>query len=184
MPCGVMIAEAPSGRLILTNKQVEEILRHPFPHAATVEEYAQGKAFHLNKQPFKPEEWPLARSLSRGEVVTDEEIEYVRGDGTPVFLSVSSAPILDYEGHIIAAVITFFDLTHRKGTEEVLRTTEKLAATGRLTASFGHEINNPLQTLGSVLPDHVQLPVREMFLAARFAIIDEMAAPIPISPHR
>src|SRR6184192_4284197 len=151
MPCGVMIAEAPSGRLILTNKQVEEILRHRFPHAASIEEYAQGKAFHLNKQPFKPEEWPLARSLTRGEVVTDEEIEYVRGDGTPVFLSVSSAPILDREGRIIAAVVTFFDLTHRKGTEEVLRSTEKLAATGRLAASFGHEINNPLQTLDGVL---------------------------------
>ena len=151
MPCGVMIAEAPSGRLILTNKQIEEILRHPFPHAATVEEYAQGKAFHLNKQPFKPEEWPLARSLTRGEVVTDEEIEYVRGDGTPVFLSVSSAPILDREGRITAAVITFFDLTHRKGTEQVLRSTEKLAATGRLAASFCHEINNPLQTLSGVL---------------------------------
>jgi len=151
MPCGVMIAEAPSGRLILTNKQIEEILRHPFPHAATVEEYAQCKAFHLNKQPFKPEEWPLARSLTRGEVVTDEEIEYVRGDGTPVFLSVSSAPILDREGRITAAVITFFDLTHRKGTEQVLRSTEKLAATGRLAASFCHEINNPLQTLSGVL---------------------------------
>src|SRR5438128_11856109 len=151
MPCGVMIAEAPSGRLILTNKQVEEILRHPFPHAATVEEYAQGKAFHLNKQPFKPEEWPLARSLTSGELVTDAEIEYVRGDGTPVFLNVSCAPILDFEGRIIAAVITFFDLTHRKGTEEVLRSTEKLAATGRLAASFGHEINNPLQTLSGVL---------------------------------
>jgi len=146
-----MIAEAPSGRLILTNKQVEEILRHRFPHAANIEEYAQGKAFHLNKQPFKPEEWPLARSLTRGEVVTDEEIEYVRGDGTPVFLSVSSAPILDREGRITAAVITFFDLTHRKGTEQVLRSTEKLAATGRLAASFCHEINNPLQTLSGVL---------------------------------
>jgi two-component system CheB/CheR fusion protein len=151
MPCGVIIAEAPSGTLILANKQVEEMLRHPFPHAAHIEEYSQHKAFHLNKQPFKPEEWPLARSLTSGEVVTDEEIEYVRGDGTPVFLSVSSAPILDGEGRIIAAVITFFDLTHRKGTEEVLRTTEKLAATGRLTASFVHEINNPLQTLGGVL---------------------------------
>src|SRR5438552_18081613 len=151
MPCGVMIAEAPSGRLILTNKQVEEILRHRFPHAANIEEYAQGKAFHLNKQPFKPEEWPLARSLTRGEVVTDEEIEYVRGDGTPFFLNVSSAPILDREGRITALVITFFDLTHRKGTEQVLRSTEKLAATGRLAASFCHEINNPLQTLSGVL---------------------------------
>src|SRR6266478_2217859 len=151
MPCGVMIAEAPSGTLILANKQVEEILRQPFPQAANIEEYAPYKAFHLNKQLFKPEEWPLARSLTRGEVVRDEEIEYVRGDGTPVFLSVSSAPILDREGRIIAAVVTFFDLTHRKGTEEVLRSTEKLAATGRLAASFGHEINNPLQTVGSVL---------------------------------
>jgi len=151
MPCGVMIAQAPSGMLLLANKQVEEILRHPFLDAADIEEYSQYKAFHLNKQPFQPEEWPLARSLTRGEVVTDEEIEYVRGDGTPVFLSVSSAPILDGQGHIIAAVATFFDLTHRKGTEEVLRSTEKLAATGRLAASLGHEINNPLQTLDGVL---------------------------------
>src|SRR5438270_10508084 len=151
MPCGVMIAQAPSGMLRLAHHQVEEILRHRFLDAADIEEYSQYKAFHLNKQPFQPEEWPLARSLTRGEVVTDEEIEYVRGDGTPVFLSVSSAPILDGQGHIIAAVATFFDLTHRKGTEEVLRSTEKLAATGRLAASLGHEINNPLQTLDGVL---------------------------------
>ena len=43
-------------------------------------------------------------------VVTDEEIEYVRGDGTLVFLSVSSAPVLDREGRIIAAVLLFLIL--------------------------------------------------------------------------
>src|SRR5260370_1248146 len=136
---------------MLGKKQGEEILRDETPHDSNLDAYVQYTALHLNKQPFKPEEWPLARSLTRGEVVTDEEIEYVRGDVTPVFLSVSSAPILDREGSIIAAVVTFFDLTHRKGTEEVLRSTEKLAATGRLAASFGHEINNPLQMLGGVL---------------------------------
>src|SRR5437867_2270523 len=151
MPCGVMIAEAPSGRLILANKQVEEILRHPFHSATSIDQYDQYKGVHPDKRPFKPEEWPLARSLTKGEVVRDEEIEYLRGDGTSVFLSVSSAPIRDRENRVIAAVITFFDLTHRKGTEEVLRSTEKLAATGRLAASFGHEINNPLQTLDGVL---------------------------------
>jgi two-component system, chemotaxis family, CheB/CheR fusion protein len=131
MPCGVMIAEAPSGRLILANKQVEEILRHSFPHAAKIEEYTRDKAFHLNKEPLTPDEWPLARSLTTGEVVTDEEIEYVRGDGTPVFLSVSSAPVLDREGRVIAAVVTFLDVTHRKGSKEVPRSTENLAAIGR-----------------------------------------------------
>src|SRR2546425_2220398 len=65
MPCGVMIADAPSGTLLLANKQVEEILRHPFLDAADIEEYTQDKAFHLNKQPFQAEEWPLARSLTR-----------------------------------------------------------------------------------------------------------------------
>jgi len=148
MPCGVMIAEAPSGKLLLANKQVEEILRQPFPQTLNIKEH---RALHLNKQPFKPEEWPLARSLSRGEVVTDEEVEYLRGDGTPVFLSVSSAPILDRDGRVISAVVTLFDLTHRKGTEEVLHSTEKLAATGRLAAAFSREINTPLETLGGVL---------------------------------
>jgi two-component system CheB/CheR fusion protein len=149
-PCGVIIAEANSGRLFLANKQLEGILRHRFHHDA-IEDYDWHKGFHPDKRPFKPEEWPLARSLTTGEVVTDVEIEYLRKDGTPVFLSVSSSPIRDQEGHIIAAVATFLDLTHRKGTEEVLRSTEKLAATGRLAASLAHEINNPLQALSDVL---------------------------------
>src|SRR5882724_9424289 len=41
MPCGVMIADAPSGTLLLANKQVEGILRQPFPQAANIEEYTQ-----------------------------------------------------------------------------------------------------------------------------------------------
>src|SRR5229473_2243809 len=151
MPCGVMIAEARSGRLMLTNKQAEEILCHPFPPAPEIEHYDQYRAFRPGGRPYAPEEWPMARSLATGEVVTDEEIEYLREDGTHVFLSVSSAPIWEREGPIIAAVLTFFDLTHRKGTEEVLRSTEKLAATGRLAASLAHEINNPLQALSDVL---------------------------------
>ena len=150
MPCGVMIAEAPSGRLMLTNKQAEEILCHPFPPAPEIEHYDQYRAFRPGGRPYAPEEWPMARSLATGEVVTDEEIEYLREDGTHVFLSVSSAPIWEREGPIIAAVLTFFDLTHRKGTEEVLRSTEKLAATGRLAASLAHEINNPLEAVTNV----------------------------------
>ena len=39
------------------------------------------------------------------------------------------------------------DLSEQKRSEELLRRTEKLAATGRLAASIAHEINNPLEAI-------------------------------------
>ena len=47
--------------------------------------------------------------------------------------------------------IFFVDLTEQKRSEEVMRRTEKLAATGRLAASIAHEINNPLEAVTNCL---------------------------------
>ena len=47
--------------------------------------------------------------------------------------------------------VFFVDLTDQKRSEEVLRRTEKLAATGRLAASIAHEINNPLEAVTNCL---------------------------------
>ncbi|HEY6305797.1 MAG TPA: ATP-binding protein [Candidatus Angelobacter sp.] len=43
------------------------------------------------------------------------------------------------------------DVTARKMSEEALRSSEKLAATGRLAASIAHEINNPLAAVTNAL---------------------------------
>lgn len=43
------------------------------------------------------------------------------------------------------------DTTQSKKSEEALRRTEKLAATGRLAASIAHEINNPLEAVTNLL---------------------------------
>jgi signal transduction histidine kinase len=49
----------------------------------------------------------------------------------------------------VGAIIV--DVTDRKLSEEMLRRTEKLAATGRLAASIAHEINNPLGAVTNLL---------------------------------
>ncbi len=125
MPAGVIIAEAPSGKLVLGNKLVEKIWRQPFLEANSIEQYRNYKSFYPDGRLYEPQDWPLARSIRNGEVVTDEEINFQRGDGNFGTMRVSSTPIYNYEGKIIAGVVTFYDITDRKRAKEALRTSEE-----------------------------------------------------------
>ena len=65
------------------------------------------------------------------------------GETMPELLANPTAP------RWVGAVIV--DATERKLSEELLRRTEKLAATGQLAASIAHEINNPLEAVTNLL---------------------------------
>lgn len=125
MPAGVIIAEAPTGKLLLSNQQAEQIWRNPVLTAHDMSEYQAYQGFHPDGSLYKSEEWPLARSLMAGEVVTDEEIRFVRGDGTAGVMAVSSTPIYDQQGEITAGVVIFQDITQRKQIEAALRESQE-----------------------------------------------------------
>ncbi len=72
-------------------------------------------------------------------------------DGRQFPVDDSAAPIRNDAGELIGVVLVFRDVGARRRAEEALRSSEKLAATGRLAASIAHEINNPMEAVGNLL---------------------------------
>jgi signal transduction histidine kinase len=121
MPAGVILARAPDGKLIFGNDAAEAIWRQPVATSASIGAYGHWRGFHPDGRPYLAEEWPLARTLRTGEPVTGEEVEIVRGDGTRAVLNVSSSPIRDQGGAVVAAAVTFIDITERRRRERERR---------------------------------------------------------------
>ncbi len=98
---------------------------------------------HADGTPIVMSELPLARAL-RGEPTHSEELSVIRKDGTRAWELVSSTPIYDRDGTLIAGLVVFPDITDRKQAEEerarliaILEQTSDLVSTatidGRLT---------------------------------------------------
>jgi PAS domain S-box-containing protein len=117
-PVGVILAEAPSGRLILRNAQVERIWGMPFEPSGSLDQSTVYPGFHPEEgRLLRPDEWPLARALE-GETVEAVEIGFVRSDGRPGTMIAWAAPIRDRDGAITAAVMAFTDITERRTSQE------------------------------------------------------------------
>ena len=112
LPVGVVIADA-AGRVLLTNQRLGEMGMSVAPSGTYLAE-AEFAAWHGDGRPYAREEWPLARSLTRGEVVRGEEMEFAGSDGSRRVLEANSAPIRDGMGTIVAAVVVVQDVTARR----------------------------------------------------------------------
>ncbi len=118
MPAGVMIVEAPSGKVILVNEQAAHIMRR------SMQELRDGvkfEFFHLAGKRYQPHEWPLTRAIDAGEVVASEVLQTRRSDGAVITLQVEAAPVRNKRGRIVAGVMAFNDITERRFAEEQIR---------------------------------------------------------------
>ena len=122
MPAAVIVAEAPSGKIILRNRRAQQLReRSPSQARATkLEDAGDFQIFHPDGRPYEVEEWPLMRSISSGEEVRDEEFIYPLADGSRLWLRCDSSPIYDDEGRIVAGVLIAHDITEQKRSEERL----------------------------------------------------------------
>ena len=85
--------------------------------------------------------------IRRGEKIDHFETYRVRKNGERINVSLTISPIKDEQGRVLGAAKIIRDISESKRIEHALRTTEKLAAAGRLAATVAHEINNPLEAV-------------------------------------
>jgi serine phosphatase RsbU (regulator of sigma subunit)/anti-sigma regulatory factor (Ser/Thr protein kinase)/putative methionine-R-sulfoxide reductase with GAF domain/PAS domain-containing protein len=113
MPVDVIVAEAPAGTVILDNT-VDGAGRASRAEQETVfDHYDHESFFHEDGTPYDIDEWPLVRSLTSGEVVAAETLELRDERGVHRTIEVSSAPIRDASGTVVAGVSTFNDVSER-----------------------------------------------------------------------
>jgi PAS domain S-box-containing protein len=91
------------------------------------------------------------RLVLAGETFRGAEVVFSRRHSEDTHLLLSAARLRMPGGTTSGCVITLFDIEERKRTEEYLRRSERLAATGRLAATIAHEINNPLAAVTNLL---------------------------------
>jgi PAS domain S-box-containing protein len=153
LPAGVIIGEAPSGRLVLGNAEFERIWQQPFEPSIGFNQHGTYRGFHPDGRPYQAEEWPLARSLARDEVVTGEEVDFERGDGTRGTMVVNSAPVHDADGTVTAAVCTFVDITDRADARRRLDAAYAAERRARAAAEAASERLGRLQQITAGLAE-------------------------------
>lgn len=124
MPVGVAVAQA-SGRIVLMNPTMTQILRHeqlPTPDFAA---YGEWDTYHADGRKVQPEEYPLTRAIRTGEAIPGEDFLYRRGDGTSAWIRLSAAPIVDAEGSVSGGVTAVIDVDHERQAAEILRRSEE-----------------------------------------------------------
>ena len=107
----------------------------------------------------------------------DEKIEHfetirLHKNGERIEVSLTVSPIKDEDGNVIGAAKIIRNITETNKIERALRTTEKLAAAGRMAATVAHEINNPLEAVTNL----VYLAKRDLSNNDRVAGYLEMAS--------
>ncbi|MEO8735018.1 MAG: EAL domain-containing protein [Edaphobacter sp.] len=110
VPVGLVIAEAPSNRIIMSNPRAESIFRRAIPVGENINVYRQSAAFHADGRCLNPDEYPTVRAMCTGEPTDPEDILYQRSDGTQAWVRATAAPVRGNNGDIAGAVLALQDI--------------------------------------------------------------------------
>ena len=171
LPMGVIVADAPAGRITYLNAAAVALGGGDADALAapTVGEYAaRWPIFRPTGEPFPPGELPLVRALA-GESTQDVELVVRRPDGTERTVLSSGVPLRDAAGRVERGMVAIYDITDRLRLERALieRTTE--AEHAAANAALRAEESRALREMGRALVSSLE-PDDVLRLAAQNAM--------------
>ncbi|WP_247895224.1 hybrid sensor histidine kinase/response regulator [Azospirillum brasilense] len=150
LPSGLLVAEAPTGRIVKVNDTALHLLGGtPPPNVGCGCDDKRGCD---SGACFGEGRCPLSRALRQGETVEQEDMPYTRPDGTAMTLSVSATPVRASDGRVTLAICTLRDVGERKAMELALQRAKEEAdeanrAKSKFLAAASHDLRQPMQSM-------------------------------------
>jgi PAS domain S-box-containing protein len=125
VPIGLVIADAPDGRVVMSNPRAGEILHTAVAPPAVIDDYC-GEPVSNASGSTRNRKSPLADAMMHGR--THGPIECLRSydDGTSTWVSLSVTPVLDPDGEVSGGILAIQDIDEDK--REIERLSELAAA--------------------------------------------------------
>ncbi|MGE4130409.1 MAG: ATP-binding protein [Bdellovibrionales bacterium] len=167
MRTGIIVCEAPSGKVVYHNQEAENLIGHSIGEILSCSEFENYGGIHADGSKYRADEYPNAKVIMHGETVINQDLLYKVPSGKVVWLRASAIPIRDSSGIVRLAVCTFHDISNEKKFErelsevnkELKRSNDELSVFASVAA---HDIKSPLNTISgyleivrSELPGHV-----------------------------
>ncbi|MGA7877179.1 MAG: PAS domain S-box protein [Desulfoferrobacter sp.] len=157
-PEGIAIASSPGAVMQMISKYGLELLGRTEEEVIGTPVAQRADKFGISRpdeSKIRPEDMPLWRATTLGEILQNNEIHMQRTDGKKLVFSCNSGPIRDENGKITGGILTWTDITKRKQTERQLqkardelemKVLERTAELAKSNEQLQKEIQNHLKT--------------------------------------
>jgi PAS domain-containing protein len=127
VPIGIVIADAPDGRVVMSNPRAENILRSAVAPSTVIDDYCRDSTSNTSGNAESPSgENPLANAIMDGRSLGPREYLRYRSDGTSAWISITAAPVLGDDGKVSGGVVAIQDIDEDK--REMQRLSELASA--------------------------------------------------------
>ncbi|WP_299031388.1 HWE histidine kinase domain-containing protein [uncultured Sulfitobacter sp.] len=142
IPIGIILADAPSGRITAGNSRAEEMVRHAIYNSEDVHSYGEWVSFHENGQKVQSHEYPLAKVVGEGHDHSELDVHYQRGDGTRFWMRIICRAVRRSDGTMRGATVAIVDIDNER---------DLMAQQDVLIAELNHRVKNAFTVVKSIV---------------------------------